>query len=215
MHQLGAAHGYHHYFHTFSRNRINAQFGLAIFSKYPIVDQGLIRHPAFDKSSANNGIFVDLLVKGDTLRIVNVHLQSMSILEEELTNPESCKTRTGMWPPPAHGFARRASQVEGLLASQSTCPHPVIVCGDFNDLPYSYTYLRMRSWLHSSFEDAGSGLGFTYNGKLFFLRIDNIFYHPARLQALEYRVLRALSYSDHFPIRARFAWRPAPQSRRR
>ncbi|HEX8532431.1 MAG TPA: endonuclease/exonuclease/phosphatase family protein, partial [Cytophagales bacterium] len=86
-------------------------------------------------------------------------------------------------------------------------PHKVILCGDFNDIPYSYTYQRMRRQLRNAFEDAGSGFGFTLNDdKLFFLRIDNQFYDKA-LNVHDFQTHRDVTYSDHFPISATYSFR--------
>lgn len=84
-------------------------------------------------------------------------------------------------------------------------PYPVILAGDFNDLPYSYTYFSLRENLENAFESKGRGFGFTYNKVLFFLRIDNVFFDKA-LEVLQFKTLREVDYSDHYPISAVFAY---------
>jgi endonuclease/exonuclease/phosphatase (EEP) superfamily protein YafD len=76
----------------------------------------------------------------------------------------------------------------------------VICAGDFNEIPYSYSYRRLKKGLRNSFEEAGAGFGFTYNGNtLVTLRIDNQFYSD-RVDCVELETLNTVSYSDHFPL---------------
>ena len=105
------------------------------------------------------------------------------------------------------GFVAHSRQITTLDRYVRNSPHPVIVCGDFNSMPYSYTYQKMRKRLHNAFEDAGSGFGFTYNSRaFFFLRIDNQFY-DSRLRVANFRVHRDVGFSDHFPISATYSVR--------
>lgn len=97
----------------------------------------------------------------------------------------------------------RASQVKILSEHIKNSPYPVILAGDFNDVPYSYTYFTLKSILLNAFEEAGRGFGFTYNKVLFFLRIDNIFYDEA-FEIRQFKTHREVDYSDHYPISAVF-----------
>ncbi len=183
-------------------NRIGAEFGLAIFSRFPIVYQGALAL----RDSAHYGIYTDVATSQDTVRIYNVHLQSMSIDENDLSDFERVRNNySTVFQKLKYGFISRASQVDNLVAHLQSSPHPVIVCGDFNDLPYSYTYFTLRQQLHNAFERAGNGLGFSYNGRLFFLRIDNQFYSDA-LKAGSYRTIRRVTYSDHFPVKTLYTF---------
>src|SRR5690606_3320508 len=100
-----------------------------------------------------------------------------------------------------NGIQMRASQVKILSEHIQNSPYPVILAGDFNDVPYSYTYFTLRSILRNAFEEAGRGFGFTYNQVLFFLRIDNIFFGEG-LEAKVFKTHREVDYSDHYPISA-------------
>jgi len=183
-------------------NRIGAEFGLAIFSRFPIVYQGALALP----DSAHYGIYTDVAVNQDTVRIYNVHLQSMSIDENDLSDFERVRNNYAtVFHKLKHGFVNRAGQVDNLVDHLQSSPHPVVVCGDFNDLPYSYTYFTLRRQLHNAFERSGNGLGFSYNGRLFFLRIDNQFYSDA-LESGSYRTIRSVTYSDHFPVKTRYTF---------
>jgi endonuclease/exonuclease/phosphatase (EEP) superfamily protein YafD len=79
-----------------------------------------------------------------------------------------------------------------------------ILVGDFNDVPYSYTYFTLRNIMDNGFEKAGKGFGFTYNKVLFFLRIDNIFYDQD-LGILDFKTHSEVDYSDHYPVSAVFS----------
>lgn len=175
--------------------------GVTIFSRFPIVNRGAV---SFEKTSYK-AIYADVLIEKDTLRIFNVHLHSMSIPADSLFENENYQeikeTYLDVFYRLKRGFIKRSTQIAELEKHIKASPYKVIVCGDFNDIPYSYTYQRMRSLMNNSFEDAGRGFGFTYNGNLFFLRIDNQFY-DRRLSALDFYTHRNIPYSDHFPISA-------------
>jgi endonuclease/exonuclease/phosphatase family metal-dependent hydrolase len=180
-------------------NRIGAQFGLAIFSRYPIVDSGDVN---LDDVPHQHAIFADIDVGEDTIRVYNIHLQSMSIDESKIGDFEQ-ENYLNIAKKLKFGFIERAKQVDNLVKHINGSPHPVIVCGDFNDLPYSYTYLTLKEHLSNAFEEAGNGFGFSYNGRLFFLRIDNQFYSD-QLKPVLYHTHREVPYSDHFPIKTEY-----------
>ncbi len=176
-------------------------YGVAIFSKFPIIKRGDI---VFDRNTLNKGVYADLLIDNDTIRVFNIHLLSMSIQIDSLSNRKEIsgikaesKNIINRLKKGLRAHSRQAALVDWYVRNS---PHPVIVCGDFNEIPYTYTYHRIRRRLNNAFEDAGTGFGFTFNNsKLFFLRIDNQFYDK-RLQVHSFQTHREASYSDHFPI---------------
>jgi len=103
------------------------------------------------------------------------------------------------------GFISRAKQIKDLLSSIEECKYKLILCGDLNELPYSYTYFALRNLLDNAFEKAGNGFGFTYNGKLFFLRIDNQFFSK-EISIHKFMTHRNVDFSDHFPLTATYSW---------
>lgn len=182
-------------------NRIGAQFGLAIFSRFPVLQSGEV---SLDDRRHQHAIFADLDTGEDTIRIYNIHLQSMSIDESKMDDLEQAKENyLAIAKKLRFGFIERARQVDHLINHIMQSPHPVIVCGDLNDLPYSYTYLTLQKYLDNAFEKAGHGFGFSYNGRLFFLRIDNQFYSDP-LKAVKYTTHREVPFSDHFPVRTEY-----------
>ncbi|MDR3235462.1 MAG: endonuclease/exonuclease/phosphatase family protein [Prevotellaceae bacterium] len=189
---------YRHYKMARLNNRL--YFGLATFSRYPMTRKGSFVFP----QSLNGGSFADIAMHGKTVRIYNNHLQSVHLnLEKtamrlqqggELRNNElrnlshSLKT----------GFIKRAQQVDSITAHIAAAPHPVIVCGDFNDIPMSYTYRRMKGKLNDCFLEAGRGMVSTYNLFWSAFRIDYIF-SDAQFRINRYNV-RRIKYSDHYPV---------------
>lgn len=190
-----------YYFHVryTSANHNRGQFGIAIFSKYPFINRGEV---PFRVRTDNGAIFADIVKAKDTIRIYNIHLESMSINQNEL-KPIDQPEETFWYASKRlkKGFSMRAQQVQTIAEHIETSPYPVILCGDLNDLPYSFTYFKLRRSLKNSFESKGLGTGFTFNGKLFFLRIDNQFYDK-KLNCLYFNTHRDISFSDHYPIRA-------------
>jgi endonuclease/exonuclease/phosphatase family metal-dependent hydrolase len=205
MERLRAKGRYHYYFEKADTDDLHGYIGLAIFSKFPIVAKGSLRQPEF---RPYGGIYADLKVGRDTVRVYNIHLESMSIDERALLDADDSEqlqrgTRQVMRKLRS-GFVARARQARLLVAHLRQCRHRVILCGDLNDLPYSHTYYLLRRQLGNAFESAGNGFGFSYNGRLAFLRIDSQFYSDG-LSPLYFHTLRQVPYSDHFPLRAGYA----------
>ena len=184
--------------------------GPMTLSKFPIVRQGEIR---FEKS-ANMVLFSDILVRnGDTIRVYNCHFQSYRITPEDysLTDPSKSGTNEQQ----LHeaqlisrkmilAFKFRAKQARTVAAHIRKCPYPVIVCGDFNDTPLSYTYHILSQQLNDAFAAAGFGISNTYNGFLPLFRIDYILYSQS-FKAVSYRRDNN-ELSDHYPVTSVLEW---------
>jgi endonuclease/exonuclease/phosphatase family metal-dependent hydrolase len=182
-----------------ARKRSN---GMAIFSKFPIINSGKV----FDNKRQNGAMFADIKINQDTIRVYNTHLESMNISAAELDNLEGIKKQyRNTIRKLKEGIKMRTAQMSILKKHMANSPFPVILAGDFNDLPYSYTYFSLKEDLENAFENKGRGFGFTYNKVLFFLRIDNVFYEKP-LEVLQFKTLREVDYSDHYPISAVFAY---------
>ena len=185
------------------RDKAKAEFGLAIFSKYKIIKKGEITGK---DGKFLNSIYADVLKGKDTLRVYCTHLESMSIDEENLVDTEKlAKSYKDTGWRMRSGFIARSAQVKALTENIAQCPYKIILCGDLNELPYSYAYFSLHRKLENAFESAGRGFGFSYNGKLFFLRIDNQFYSE-KIKIHSFITHREINYSDHFPITASYSW---------
>ena len=204
--KVGAASGRQVFISKSLTNSAGAQFGLAIFSRLPIVGRGEI---AFGRLSQNHAMWVDVAGPGprDTVRIFNAHLQSMSMDEGDLVAAGSSKAGLrnkgrGLLGRFVRGAAARAWQADTLASRIAHSPYPVLLAGDCNDLPYSYSYNRLAGSLQNAWASTGFGPGNTYHGRLPpLLRIDQQFAGP-QWQVLACRVHTEIPYSDHFPVEA-------------
>ncbi len=165
--------------------------GMAIFSKFDLLDSGVVFQ---DNNTLNAAIYADLNVKGKVIRVYNVHLASMN-LELNKTSPEEVLPILKRL---KSGSIKRSNQMKVLIAHTQSSPYPFILCGDFNETPYSYTYFQLKAQFKNAFEEAGNGFGFTFNEIPYVLRIDHQFYRPD-IHAVGYRVNRSMNISDHFP----------------
>ncbi|RIW12375.1 endonuclease [Algoriphagus lacus] len=189
-------------YHIVDGNEKKRFMGMAIFSRYPIVNQGVV----FENERNNGAMFADIQVSGDTIRVYNTHLQSMAIQAESLDNYEEAKQVYRQTLGKLHrGSLARSKQLNLLYEHLSNSPHPVILMGDLNEIPYSYAYFKLSEKLDNAFEKAGRGFEFTYNRVLFFLRIDHIFADPS-LKPVYFKTHREVDYSDHYPVTATFTW---------
>lgn len=213
--RIGTRYGKYQFASTSVGDRIAADLGLVIFSRYPILKGETIRFDNTPERSANRAAWVDIDVDGDTVRVYAVHLQSMSIKSEDIENTYSAIGNEESFKKESRnvarrlkgGFIARASQVHMLLEHIRQSPYPVVVCGDFNDIPFSYTYSQLANELQNAFVKAGNGVGATYNGPLPFLRIDNQFYSEG-LEAYRFETHYEMGLSDHFPISATYVLEP-------
>lgn len=173
--------------------------GLVIFSKYPIIQH---RTKIFEEQ---NGLLqADIVHKGDTIRTINAHLYSMALRLSSLASQKQYdgvkrEGRTTARQIKA-GFVKRANEVDELVEWVGKSPYPTLVCGDFNETPYSYVYGRLNRLLTNAFEEKGSGFGFTFNRLPYFIRIDHQFYDKSKLQLVEFKTLNKTPYSDHYPL---------------
>ena len=184
-------------------------WGIATFSVFPIVNKGVIY---FDKRTANICIFSDIKIEEDTIRVYNCHLQSVRFGSKEYEFLENLNNNEDETPGGEEtarrtrnilyrlklAFIKRSVQVNMVSQHIRKSPYPVIVCGDFNDTPSSYTYRNISDGLLDAFRESGSGLGSTYAGPIPGLRIDYILHSP-RFKSYGFMVTRE-KLSDHYPL---------------
>ena len=193
---------YHHFSYS-HKPSVYTNYGLATYSKYPIINKAVLKF----KNSNNSCLYSDMIIFGDTVRVYNAHLQSISLKKKDYNFVDSLVFRfnskrvdevkdiSGRL---KHAFIKRAEQVDILSGHIRKSPYPVIVCGDFNDTPVSYTYQKIRDDLQDAFVKAGKGTGNTYRGNFPSFRIDFIFYSKS-FRSLNYQTHR-INLSDHYPV---------------
>lgn len=190
----------HFYFSNSFRNRFGAQFGIVIFSKYKILNHGEVD---FTEKSKNIVSFIDIEKFKNKIRIYNLHLQSMHIdtelLSESKINKTSGKNIFYTIKKIKSGMKSRALQIEAVLNHASKSNLKSIIAGDFNDLPYTYTYQKVAQNYKNAYVSSGFGFGFTFNGIIPFLRIDNQFYCSG-IKSVKANVNKSVKNSDHFPL---------------
>lgn len=182
------------YPYKYIKTREKNHFGHAIFSRYKIINSGSLDF----SNTSNNAIFVDILKNRDTVRIYNIHLESLKInpKEEEFTQENSEKLRIRV----EKAFKIQANQVALILQHQAQIKHKSIICGDFNNNAFSYVYKQLKQGKNDAFEEAGKGFGTTYDLKIPF-RIDFILIDE-NIEINNFKTYD-VNYSDHFPIMAR------------
>lgn len=195
----------HYYFKPSVDNGYEA-IGMAIFSKYPIVDKGNIQ---FEKNmNWNESIYVDIKKGDQKIRVYNVHFQSISFKKEDYnylkkvtseikTDVESPRKIAGRL---KNAFIKRGNQAKILKEHADKSPIPYIIAGDFNDTPISYTVKTVAKGMNNSFREMGSGFGITYNGAFPNFQIDYIF-SSAEFRVKNYLIIKK-KLSDHYPVRS-------------
>ncbi len=185
------------------RNTSGRGFGLATFSKYPIIGRQVLKF----ENSTNFSIQSDIKVNGVTVRLFNNHLESMRLSSKDINVIGKMKSVDGFENEKGiktvarkigRAFKERALQAQMISRHIENSAYPVIVCGDFNDTPVSYVYQKMRGDLKDAFVESGKGFSGTYNGKLPSFRIDYILFDP-KFEAYNFERDK-LNLSDHFPI---------------
>jgi endonuclease/exonuclease/phosphatase family metal-dependent hydrolase len=181
--------------------------GVAIFSKYPIVDS-LIMHYAhpFGVRTTESLIGADIDVNGSRIRIFTTHLQSVQFRHKEFHDIQIIKkvddsilqASKSIVIKLKNAYRQRGDQAEAVRAQLDKSPYPAVICGDFNDVPNSYTYFTIRGGWQDAFIKKGFGIGRTYVNISPTLRIDYILADP-RLEVLQCQKF-APPYSDHHPV---------------
>ena len=179
---------------------------MAIFSKYPVLSVRQLKY-----QSDYNGSFVyELKIGKDTVTIINNHLESNKLTKQDkvvyediLSAPEREKVESGLrllLGKLAEASAIRAPQADAIAQAVKQSKHPsVIVCGDFNDTPISYTHRVAGRDLNDAFTQSGQGLGISYNQNKFYFRIDHIL-TSKNLQTYNCTEDKRNKHSDHYTI---------------
>ena len=181
---------------------IYAHRGKVILTQYPIIRQGNLQF----NQTVNGCIWADLNIDGREVRVYNVHLHSNQVSREAETIIENINTdKVQAFSKIKHmvgnykrATIERSKQVEKILTHIRSSNVPVILAGDFNDTPFSYTYQQFKALLSDQFRTQGLGIGTTYAGELPGLKIDYIFADD-HFESQRHQILKT-KISDHFPL---------------
>ncbi len=184
---------------------------LLICSRYPIIRSGdVVGKSGYERHGRS--IWADLRIGDDTVRVFNNHLHSTAIKADDnafitehrfLSDTASDERIRSIVRRFRDNSILRAAQADTIARAVAASPYPQIVCGDFNDTPMSYVYRRMAGGLRDAFSVAGKGFSHTYRGFFNTLRIDYVLYADPPFEAIGYRVLTEIDYSDHHPVLVR------------
>jgi endonuclease/exonuclease/phosphatase family metal-dependent hydrolase len=196
--------GYPYHYFSYDPDGEDQYIGSAIFSKYPIIDTGLVRY--FRPSMPEALVHADIKVNDDTIRVFTTHLQSVQFRQRdydaisEIKNAEDslfansktvlAKLRKAM--------KLRSTQAEIARQIMDDSPYPTLFCGDLNDVPNSHTYFTIRGNMQDAFLEKGFGIGRTFSSLSPTLRIDYIFANERFHIGQFTRVVKFLS--DHFML---------------
>ena len=179
------------------KRTVGGRFGMAIYSKFKIINKGSLDL----KKTGNNIIYVDILKDQDTIRIYNLHLESLKIkpYEENFGEKDSKELIDRL----SISFQKQAAQTVLFLAHEKKWNGKRIVGGDFNNTAYSWVYNQIASNKIDTFIAAGKGFGKTYS---YFLptRIDFIL-TDLKANISTFKTLD-VNYSDHYPILTKVNW---------
>jgi endonuclease/exonuclease/phosphatase family metal-dependent hydrolase len=179
-------------------------WGVATFSDFPIIKSGKIN---FGKHTDNAACYSDININNKIYRVINTHLQSVYFGKKDYQYLDSLKLEDDkdvnagkrILRKLKRGFVRRANQADLIAKAVAESPHPVIVCGDFNDTPASYSYHTIQHNLQDAFLEASTGIGTSYISKFPFMRIDYILPDKS-IDIMKFEIIKSNAYSDHYPI---------------
>ena len=183
---------------------VMGQNDMVIYSRYPIARS---KNIPFEMTN-NSAMWAEIKYKGQMIRVYNAHLETTGI-NTTLRRAAKVEAATGIeiennavlnaiYGNYTIGMMARAGQANVLAMDMRESEAPIIVCGDFNDVPYSYVYNTMKGNLVDGFKECGSGFMYTYRGGKKMVRIDYIF-HDERFKGLSF-YKKELTLSDHFPV---------------
>jgi endonuclease/exonuclease/phosphatase family metal-dependent hydrolase len=178
---------------------------MVIFSRYPITGSKTI---LFEETN-NSAMWADINVNGKEFRVFNVHLETTGIngtlhrasktMFQQHQEVDKSRLMNAILGNYTLGLMFRSGQAITIANEKRESDKPTILCGDFNDVPYSFVYNTVKGDMVDGFKECGAGWMYTYRGmKNKPVRIDYIF-HDESIKGLAY-YKTDLTYSDHFPV---------------
>jgi endonuclease/exonuclease/phosphatase family metal-dependent hydrolase len=192
------------YFERLNDGRKYGDYGMLILSRHKQINRGSVQ---IARNTGNMCIWADMVNGDDTFRVYNLHLQSIRFGRADYQfihkgaedNENRLRGSANILRRLNRAWHLRAAQSDSIRKHMESSPFPVIVCGDFNDVPLSYVYRRIGENLHDAFRSSGSGIDRTYQGPFPSFRIDYILHH-AHFTAQNYQSIADVP-SDHKMLR--------------
>jgi endonuclease/exonuclease/phosphatase family metal-dependent hydrolase len=189
-----------YYFEPFVKNETDST-GLALFSKYPIINRGVVEFS--NEGNDNPGIYIDIKYKSRIIRVYDFHLHSIELDPEDyyILRHRAAIGWYGLKKiilKLKEGFILRGQQADLIRQHAAKCPYPYIFMGDFNDTPASYTLNQMAKGMKNAFKEKGTGTGKTFNGGFSSFQIDYILVSK-QFHVSDYQIIHK-TISDHFPV---------------
>jgi endonuclease/exonuclease/phosphatase family metal-dependent hydrolase len=190
---------------------------VGIHTRFPILKKERIPY----ESTANGSVAYYLDIEGDTVLVINNHLEGTHLSTEDRDNykrmiqgkmkKDTAKAETVFLIEKLGRYtAKRSKEADAVHAYiEAHRQYPIIVCGDFNDNPISYARRTIAKGLKDCFVETGRGLGLSYNQKGFFFRIDHMMCSDA-FQPYNCEIDNKMDASDHYPLicRLKYAHKP-------
>lgn len=193
---------------------------LIILSKYPYE----VTSYHITENAPNKSIAYKVTMDSVTLHFINVHLESIRLNDSDKAlyrsitdiskSPNNISEKTvedvksTLLTKLAKAFKRRANQAEDLKRYiTSLGDENIILCGDFNDTPYSYSYLTIKGDdMEDAYKNCALGPAITFHANRFYFRIDHILYKGKNIEAIDIK-RGDEKHSDHYPLTATFKWK--------
>lgn len=195
---------YPYTYYDFKRYNSHRQFGNVVFSRYPLTNKNTIRY----ESQSNISSQCDVQVGDQTIRLIVNHLESYGLVREDLqfdTLSMAEIKNSSLVQKLQHAGKLRHQQAREVKRSIRQSPYPVVVVGDFNAIPLSYVYWKVKFGLRDCFLESSFGkVGNTIKKGPLGIRIDYILCSRS-LTPIKCEVDR-VRYSDHFPVCATIGW---------
>lgn len=186
---------------------------MKVLSKYPVMFEKGYNYidGSFDQKRYS---FFKITVKGHKMTLINVHLLSFMLTAKErdvltrIRSVDDVKTsyrefKGDIRQKLKRGFKKRKYDVKILRNTIDRIKGPLIICGDFNDVPESYAYRLLKGEdLRDAYVETNFGPTVTYNRHAFWFHLDQIFYRgPLKALSVDRGDIKT---SDHYPLIAEF-----------
>jgi endonuclease/exonuclease/phosphatase family metal-dependent hydrolase len=177
---------------------------IVIYSRFPIINEGKLE----GEKTGNGCNFADVQIGINKIRVFSLHLTSNKVSgmandlakKGEISDDDSWLEIGRMLKRVRRTGILHTREAEYIASNIQQSPYPVIVCGDFNEIPVSYAYKTLSRGLSDAFQESAFGFSSTYNGRIPALKIDNILM-SSTIEARDCQIYN-VKYSDHYPMTA-------------